>query len=65
MKPRKRSLADYLAAEMPTELQWRNRPPHGQAETAWCGRRFAWCVLHNVDALDLIRNDARQKRNTP
>ena len=61
MRSRKRSLTDYLAAEMPVALQWFNRPSDHE-EDAWMTHRAAWARLHRVDLLDLIRHDAATKR---
>jgi hypothetical protein len=61
MRSRKRSLTDYLAAEMPVALQWFNRPSDHE-EDAWMTHRAAWARLHRVDLLDLIRHDAAAKR---
>jgi hypothetical protein len=62
VKARRRSLADYLAAEMPAELQWFNRPGHGWEEDYWRERRQDWARAHRVDMLDLIRHDVAQLR---
>ena len=65
MKSKKLSLADYLEANLPPELWWFNRPPHGALEAAWQDRRKAWCALHHVDALTLIRHDVAAKFANP
>jgi|GEM_PF-3235260 hypothetical protein len=62
MRSRKRSLTDYLAAEMPVALQWFNRPSDHDEGNAWMTHRAAWARLHRVDLLDLIRHDAAAKR---
>ena len=61
MKSKKLSLADYLKANLPSELWWFNRPPHGPLEEDWRERRKAWCAIHHVDGLTLIKHDVAAK----
>ena len=61
MKSKRLSLADYLEANLPPELWWFNRPPHGALEDDWRERRKTWCAIHHVDGIALIRHDAAAK----
>ncbi|HEY5183197.1 MAG TPA: hypothetical protein VIJ07_26105 [Dermatophilaceae bacterium] len=65
MKSRKLSLSAYLTANLPSELWWFNRPPHGALEDDWHERRKAWCAIHHVDGLTLLRHDAAAKFASP
>ena len=65
MKSRKLSLSAYLTANLPSELWWFNRPPHGALEDDWRERRKAWCAIHHVDGLTLLRHDVAAKFASP
>jgi hypothetical protein len=57
MRNRKRSLADYLAAELPLELRGAGRPSDDEENREFMSRRLAWCKAHGITALQLIRYD--------
>jgi hypothetical protein len=63
MRSKKLSLDDYLRANLPSELWWFNRPAGRDANAAFNAERRAWCAIHHVDGLALIRHDVAQKHD--
>jgi len=57
MRSRKRSLADYLSAELPPELRGAGRPSDHEENREFMSRRLAWCKAHGITALQLLRHD--------
>lgn len=62
MRPRRRSLAEYLADEMPDEFRRENRPLDYDEARDWAERRTAWARAHGVNPLQLVRHDRDQLR---